>query len=128
MVLTGSLAMSAFTQNRAKGAPMEAKIPAGDGSIALVNVFTVQSGDQQRLAAILREGTEAFFSQQPGSISSSVLVAKDGSRLVNYSQWRSIGDIAAFREKAYFKAYIERIGALATVETLLCDIAFSHAG
>lgn len=107
---------------------MEADMSAASGSIALVNVFTVPAGGQPELARVLREGTEAFFSRQPGSLSSSVLVARDGVRVVNYSRWRSLGDIAAFREKAYFKAYIGRIGALATVETLVCEVDFAHAG
>ncbi|MGO4407063.1 antibiotic biosynthesis monooxygenase family protein [Bosea sp. RAF48] len=122
----GNLIASVPSRARTKGTAMETKMSAAGGSIALVNVFTVQPADQPRLAEILREGTEDFFSKQPGSLSSSVLVGRDGRRVVNYSRWRSADDIAAFRETEYFKAYLARIGSLATVETMLCDVGFSH--
>jgi len=122
----GGLPLPVSSRARTKGTAMETRMPIAGDSIALVNVFTAQPADQQRLADILREGTENFFSRQPGSLSSSVLVGRDGRRVVNYSRWRSAADIAAFRDTDYFRAYIARIGSLATVETMLCDIGFSH--
>lgn len=122
----GSLTLPVPSHARTKGTAMETKLQIASDGIALVNVFTVEPAEQQRLADILREGTEAFFSKQPGSLSSSVLVGRDGRRVVNYSRWRSADDIAAFRDTDYFRAYIARIGSLATVEAMLCDIGFSH--
>lgn len=108
-----------------KGSPMQ-KIQVGGSQVTLVNVFTVEPENQARLAEILQSGTEEFFSKQPGSVSSSILKGRDGRKVVNYSQWRSLSDISAFRELPYFNKYIESINELAKTETLLGDVVFVH--
>jgi len=82
--------------------------------------------NQQSLVQVLREGTESFFSTQPGFVSSSILTSKDGRRAINYSQWRSAKDIENFRGKPYFAPYIQRIAALAKAESILCDVVAVH--
>ena len=76
---------------------MKPTIQAGDGTVTLINVFTVEPENQQKLVELLKEGTESFFSKLPGFISSSVHKSKDGRRAINYAQWRSARDIEAFR-------------------------------
>ena len=61
-----------------------------DGKIAtLINVFTVEPKNQQRLIDILREATEKVMSQQEGFISANIHKSLDGTRVVNYAQWKS---------------------------------------
>lgn len=107
---------------------MEPTIRIADNVMTLVNVFTVEPHDQQKLVQVLKEGTQAFFSEQPGFISSSVLASKDGRRAINYSQWRSAKDIETFRDDPYFAPYVRRIAALATSDTMLCDVVEVEAG
>ena len=76
---------------------MEATIRTGSDVTTLVNVFTVEPDNQQKLVHLLKEGTETFFSKQPGFISSSVHASKEGRRAINYSQWASAGDIRDLR-------------------------------
>ena len=92
---------------------MEATIRTGSDIITLVNVFTVEPDNQQKLIQLLKEGTEAFFSKQPGFISSSVHAGKEGGRAINYSQWRSAGDIDNFRKDPKFAPYVQRLAAIA---------------
>ena len=107
---------------------MEATIRTGSDIITLVNVFTVEPDNQQKLIQLLKEGTEAFFRKQPGFISSSVHTGKEGGRAVNYSQWRSAGDIDNFRKDPKFAPYIQRLTAIATAETILCEVVeVNHA-
>jgi quinol monooxygenase YgiN len=107
---------------------MEATIRAGSVVTTLVNVFTVEPENQQKLVELLREGTASFFSKMPGFISSSVHRSKDGRRAVNYAQWRSVKDIETFRQNPEFAPYIQRITALAQSESILCDVVdVNHA-
>ena len=82
---------------------MEATIRTGSDVTTLVNVFTVEPDNQQKLVHLLKEGTETFFSKQPGFISSSVHASKEGRRAINYSQWASAGDIENFRRDPHLR-------------------------
>jgi quinol monooxygenase YgiN len=61
-----------------------------DGKVTtLINVFTVQPKDQQRLIDLLIDTTEKVTSQQEGFISANIHKGQDGTRVVNYEQWKS---------------------------------------
>lgn len=90
----------------------------------LVNVFTVEPENQQKLVDLLKGGTDDFFSKAPGFISSSVLNGKDGRRVINYSQWKSAKDVAAFRQDPYFGVYIQRLKALSKAESIECEVVY----
>jgi quinol monooxygenase YgiN len=121
----GILAVPAKSQSRSQH--MEATIRADRNVTTLVNILNVEPENQQALVAALKEGIEAFFSERTGFISSSVLTGKDGRQAIIYSQWRSPGDIEAFRQNPNFGPYIQRIAALAKGEAITCDVAFVHA-
>lgn len=106
---------------------MEATIRIDSNMTTLVNVFSVEPENQAALVAALKEGTETFFSKLPGFIAASVLAGKDGRRVINYSQWRTAGDIEAFRQNPNFGPYIQRITGLAKGETVMGDVIFVHA-
>lgn len=127
-VATGiALTASLVRAQTVGGRSMQAVIRSDAHVITLVNLFMVEPGSLQSLLDVLRDGTETFFSKMPGFVSSSVLTARDGRRAINYSQWRSTDDIAAFRQDPRFAPYIQRLRALATVEGLECDVAFVSA-
>jgi heme-degrading monooxygenase HmoA len=93
-------------------------------TVTLVNVFTVEPQNQQRLVDLLKGGTGEFFSKAPGFISSSVLSGKDGTRVINYSQWKSAKEVAAFRQDPYFGPYIQRLKALSSAESIECEVVY----
>ncbi|TPI16662.1 antibiotic biosynthesis monooxygenase [Mesorhizobium sp. B4-1-1] len=97
-------------------------------TVTLINVFTAKPGKQQELANTLAEGTRTFFSKQPGSLSSSVVVGGDGSKVANISQWRSAEDIAAFRGDPRFSDYMRSIIELAAGESMMGHTTYSHTG
>jgi heme-degrading monooxygenase HmoA len=92
--------------------------------VTLVNVFTVEPENQQKLINLLKRGTGEFFSKAPGFISSSVLSSKDGTRVINYSQWKSAKEVAAFRQDPYFGPYIQRLKALSSAESIECEVVY----
>ena len=57
--------------------------------ITLVNVFTVEPNNQQRLVDLLIEATKKVMSQQEGFISANLHKSLGGTRIVNYAQWKS---------------------------------------
>src|SRR5207249_1401263 len=64
------------------------EIATGRQLVTLINVFTVEPRHQQRLVDVLVEATEAVMNTLPGFISANIHKSLDGTRLVNYAQWR----------------------------------------
>jgi hypothetical protein len=124
-VAATGVALSATPAHSQIGSPvMQATIRTDGQVITLVNVFTVEPAKLPSLLDVLRHGTETFFSKMPGFVSSSVLTARDGSRAINYSQWKGAEEIAAFRRDPRFAPYIQQLLALAKAEAIECDVAY----
>lgn len=62
----------------------------------LINVFTVTPEDQQRVVDALAEA--ATMKTIHGYVSSNVHKSLDGTNVVNYVQWESVGDFEAMLE------------------------------
>jgi heme-degrading monooxygenase HmoA len=105
---------------------MEISIRPDTGVTTLVNVLVVEPDDQEKLIQVLKEGTEALFSKQPGYISASFHKSKDGRRVINYAQWRNPKDIDAFRSKPEIGEYFKRVRELAQYESIICDVSYVH--
>jgi quinol monooxygenase YgiN len=108
--------------------PMEMTIRANSGVMTLINVFTVDPENQQKLVAVLKEGTETLMSKRDGYIAVSIHVSKDGRRVINYSQWRSVKDIEAMRQHPDVGPYMKRVAALGTFEAIGCEVSYVHQG
>ena len=107
---------------------MEMTIRANSGVITLINIFAVNPENQQRLVAVLEEGTEAIMSKRAGYISASLHVSKDGRRVINYSQWKSVKDIEAMRQDPDVGPYMRRVADLGTFEAIACEVSYVHHG
>jgi heme-degrading monooxygenase HmoA len=70
-------------------------IQAGNSVVTLINVFTVESENQQKLVDMLVEASEKVIKNVPGFISANIHKSADGVRVTNYAQWRSEEDYAA---------------------------------
>ena len=58
----------------------------------LINVFTVQPERARELADLLTAATEDVMQHIDGFISANIHLSTDGTRVVNYAQWRSAED------------------------------------
>jgi heme-degrading monooxygenase HmoA len=114
--------VSAANQNRSL--QTEITISPNRDVATLINVFVVEPDNQDKLIQVLKEGTEALFSKQPGYISASFHKSMDGRRVVNYGQWRSPKDIDAFRSKPEIGEYFKRVRELAQFESMVCDVSY----
>ena len=65
--------------------------------ITLINVFTVEPADQQRLADILTRATDTYVVKASGFISSTLHRSLDGTKVTMHAQWRSVEDYELMR-------------------------------
>ena len=66
--------------------------------VTLFNVFTVKPEEQQRLVDVLAEATESVMKGLPGFVSANLHKSLDGTKVVNYAQWRRREDFEAMLE------------------------------
>ncbi len=101
-----------------------------DGSaIALINTFFVAPENAERLVAMLDEATQKVMRGIPGFISANIHKSLDGTRVVNYAQWRSKEDFDAMRANPAAIPHMKEIGALAErFEPILYIVVSVHDG
>lgn len=84
-----------------------------DETVTFINVFEVDPARQAQLVDVLNEGADQVIRHRPGCISVSILASKDGTKVVNYAQWRSADDIKATREDPRAQEYAKKSAQLA---------------
>jgi quinol monooxygenase YgiN len=92
--------------------------------VTLINVFTVAPENQQRLIDLLVEATEGVINAQPGFISANLHKSLDGTRVVNYAQWRSREDLEAMLANPAAIPHLREAAALAAFEPHLYEVAY----
>jgi quinol monooxygenase YgiN len=75
--------------------------------VTLVNVFTVEPANQQKVVDMLVKATETTMKKIPGFVSASIHKSLDGVRVVNYAQWRSPEDFEAMRNNPEAQAHVK---------------------
>ena len=86
-----------------------------DGSIVLINVFTIDAADEEALLEAWAHDA-AFMKEQPGYISTQMHKAIGGSTtFLNYAVWESVEAFSAAFSNPEFQKRIGRYPASATV-------------
>ena len=93
--------------------------------VTLVNVFTVDPRDQQRLVDVLVTATKEVMSKQPGFVSANIHRSFDGKAVVNYAQWRTQRDFEAIFRNEEARAHMDEAAKLASFEPHLCQVVFT---
>ncbi len=70
---------------------------AFDG-VVLINVFTVERDNQQRLVDLLVDATEGFVGHAPGFIAATLHRSLDGTKVTMYARWQSNEHYQAMRK------------------------------
>ena len=91
--------------------------------VTLINIFSVEPAQQQQLLDILVEATEQVMKDLPGFVSANSHRSTDGSRVVNYAQWRSREDFEAMPVNPAAQAHMAAAAELATFEPHLYEVA-----
>jgi len=94
--------------------------------VTLVNVFIVNPEQQQRLAAVLAEATTTVMNRFPGYVSANIHRSLDGTRVVNYAQWRRVEDFEAMVRDPIAQQHMRSASKLATsFEPHLYEVVFT---
>jgi quinol monooxygenase YgiN len=91
--------------------------------VTLINVFTVDPVNQQRLVDLLSRATDDFVSRAPGFISSTLHRSVDGTKVAMYAQWRSAEDYQAMRQDPGPLPFLEEALTIAKFEPGMYEIA-----
>ena len=101
------------------------EIATGNQLATLINVFTVSPENQQRLVDMLIEATQKTMRHVPGFISASFHKSADGTRVVNYAQWRRKEDFEAMLKDPRAVEHIKPIQELAANDAHIYQVVES---
>jgi len=98
-------------------------------SLVAREVFTVTRDRQQEVIDELIEAGESVMREQPGYISANIYRGLDGTKVVNYTQWRQVEDFQVMLCDPTATEHRQRAERIAiSVEPHLCEVAFmDHA-
>jgi len=101
------------------------RISTDNDVVTLVNVFTVGPEKQQRLLDLLVEATETVMNKQPGFVSANLHRSLDGTKVVNYAQWRSREAFEAMLQNPEAVPHLREAGEIAQkFEPFLYEVSF----
>ena len=103
------------------------RISAQADVITLINVFTVEPANQQRLVELLTEATEVSVRQAPGFVSASLHRSTDGTKVTMYAQWRSLEAYQAMRGDPAPLPFFREALTIATFEPGIYEVVRTFA-
>lgn len=75
--------------------------------LTLINVFTVDPDNQQKLVELLTLATESTIVNVAGFISCSLHRSIDGTKVTMYAQWKSMEDYQNMRNNATASPFLD---------------------
>jgi quinol monooxygenase YgiN len=90
--------------------------------VTLINIFTVDPANQQRLVDLLTRATDGFVSRAPGFIASTLHRSADGTKVAMYAQWRNAEDYQAMRQDPGPLPFLEEALTIAKFEPGMYEI------
>jgi quinol monooxygenase YgiN len=100
-------------------------IERGRKLMTLVNIFTVSPDKQIELAELLVRATEETMRHLPGFISATIHRSIDGTKVINYAQWRSQADFSAMKDNPMARPHMQAAASLASFEPIICEVVDS---
>src|SRR6202049_2494993 len=98
-------------------------ISINNNFLTLINVFTVQPHDQQKLIDLLTLATESSVIKLEGFISASLHRSIDGSKVTMYAQWRSMEDYQKMHSNPGASPYLTQALKMAKFEPGTYEVA-----
>jgi quinol monooxygenase YgiN len=96
--------------------------------VTLINVFTVEPANQERLLDLLTRATETSVRYAPGFISASLHRGLDGTKVTMYAQWRSVEDYEAMRRNPAPLPFLQQALAIAKFDPGMYDVVETFSG
>jgi heme-degrading monooxygenase HmoA len=94
--------------------------------VTLINVFTVEPANQQKVVDMLVEATQKAMQHVPGFVSASIHKSLDGVRVVNYAQWRSKEDFEAMTRNPEAQEHMKPFFEISKPDFHLYEVAATH--
>ena len=104
----------------------ESVIRADAPVVTLINVFTVDPENQQRLVELWQRATDEVMRHLPGFVSANVHRSLDGTRVVNYAQWQSQEAFTAMLQNPEARPYLAELSEIGTPAPVLCEVVSVH--
>ena len=86
------------------------------GPVTLINVFSVEPANQQRLVDLITRATDGVVNRAPGFLSATLHRSTDGTKVIMYAQWRSAEDYQAMRQNPVQLPFLQEALTIATFE------------
>jgi quinol monooxygenase YgiN len=96
--------------------------------VTLINVFTVELANQERLLDLLARATETSVRHAPGFISASLHRGLDETKVAMYAQWRSVEDYEAMRSNPAPMPYLQQALAIAKFDPGMYEVVETFSG
>ena len=90
--------------------------------IVLINVFTVDPANQQRVIDLLTRATEDFVAHAPGFLSSTLHRSLDGTKVTMVARWRSVEDYEAMRADPGPRPFLEEALTIARFDPGMYEV------
>jgi quinol monooxygenase YgiN len=90
--------------------------------LTIINVFSVDPANQQKLVELLMLATEGSVKNITGFISASLHRSIDGTKVTMYAQWRSAADYQNMRNNPAASPYLEEALTIATFEPGMYEV------
>jgi quinol monooxygenase YgiN len=90
--------------------------------LTLINVFTVDPSNQQKLIDLLTLATEETVSRVDGFISASLHRSLDGEKVTMYAQWRSVEVYMAMRKDSKASPYLDQALSFSTFDPGMYEV------
>jgi len=94
--------------------------------ITLINVFSVDPANQQRLVELWQRATDDVMRHLPGFISANVHRSLDGTQVINYAQWESQQAFTGMLQNPDASTYLKELGDIGTPAPVLCEVVSVH--
>ena len=103
-----------------------AETATGNETLVFINVFTVEPKDQDHLLELLIEATDQVISKIPGFISASFHKSFDGTRVINYAQWKSRETFETLFANPEAVRHMTNMRGLATTDKNFYEVVSVH--
>ena len=91
-------------------------ISTKNNDLTLINVFTVEPANQQKLIDLLTRATDTTVSHVKGFISAALHSSLDGKNVTMYAQWESIEDYKAMPSNTQASPYLDQALQIASFD------------
>jgi quinol monooxygenase YgiN len=97
-------------------------ISTEDKYLTLINVFTVEPSNQQKLIDLLTLATTGTVSTIKGFISSALHRSLDGKKVTMYAQWQSMEDYQAMRNNSTASPFLDQALQIASFDPGMYEV------